>query len=255
MKKQIPNLITLLNLLSGCIALVFAVKGHLETATIFVFAGIVFDFFDGLVARALHVQSALGVQLDSLADMVTCGVVPGVFLFQLINMSYTGDWGNWEALQETTGITSWAVIKIVWLPLIGFIFTLAAAFRLANFNLDEDQASSFTGLPVPASTLFVISLPLILFYHNNEMLNNLILNKWFLILVTLVLSVLMNSRIKLFALKFKDLSFKNNALRYTFLLMSIVLLVTMKFMAVPFIVILYIVLSLIGGKVFKSAEV
>jgi CDP-diacylglycerol--serine O-phosphatidyltransferase len=238
-KKQIPNFITLLNLLAGIIAVMLAVEGKLMLAGIFVLIGIFFDFFDGLVARLLKAQNELGKQLDSLADMVTSGVVPGIILYQLLKDT-SGIW-NEKALLATSFFTE----GFSFLPLIGLVFSLAAAYRLANFNIDERQTSSFIGLPTPAATLFVISLPFIMHYSSCDMAVDLILNKWFLIGTTLVLSYLMNANLPLFALKLKDFSWKNNGIIYIFLLLSLVLLITLKFVAVPVIIVLYILFSVV----------
>ncbi|MFT7330741.1 MAG: CDP-diacylglycerol--serine O-phosphatidyltransferase [Roseivirga sp.] len=238
-KKQIPNFITLLNLLAGIIAVMLAVEGKLMLAGIFVLIGIFFDFFDGLVARLLKAQSELGKQLDSLADMVTSGVVPGIILYQLLKDT-SGIW-NEKALLATSFFTE----GFSFLPLIGLVFSLAAAYRLANFNIDERQTSSFIGLPTPAATLFVISLPFIMHYSSSDMAVDLILNKWFLIGITILLSYLMNANLPLFALKLKDLSWKNNGIIYIFLLLSLVLLITLKFVAVPVIIVIYILFSVV----------
>lgn len=247
MKKHIPNFITLLNLFCGCVATVFAVFNQLEQAALFVFLGIFFDFLDGLAARLLNVKSELGVQLDSLADMVTSGVVPGIVMFQLLNMAHFGGW-NSPLFSEASDIMVWSASKVIPLSFIGFLITLASAYRLAKFNIDENQVSSFIGLPTPANTLFILSLPLILLYQNNEVLNDLILNPWFLIIVTLLSAYLLNSNIRLFALKFQGISFKENGVKYLFLIGSLVLLLTLKFLAIPVIIILYIIVSLITEK-------
>ncbi|WP_420400320.1 CDP-alcohol phosphatidyltransferase family protein [Flagellimonas sp.] len=241
MRSYIPNFLTLLNLFSGCVATVFAVQNQLEMAAIFVFIGIFFDFFDGLAARALNVQSEIGVQLDSLADMVTSGVVPGIVMFQLLDMSQASGWSDGQL-----GGMPWLGADVAPIAFFGFIITLASAYRLAKFNVDENQVSSFIGLPTPANTLLILSLPLILLYHHNDALNNIILNQWFLLGLTLVSAYLLNSRIELFALKFGNWSFKDNAVRYLFLIASLVLLITLRFLAIPVIVILYILLSLIN---------
>ena len=249
MIRHLPQLLTLLNVLSGCIAVVFAVLNELHLAAMFVIIGIFFDFFDGLAARALNVQSELGIQLDSLADMITCGVVPGIVMFQLLGMSQTGGWNVDQfnpAMRE--GPIGWDSL----LPFLGFIITLSSAYRLARFNIDEDQVTSFIGLPTPANALLIISFPLILLYQGNDTLNALILNPWFLIGVTILSSFLLNARIPLFALKFKTWSFKDNALRYIFILVSLVFLMTMKYLAVAAIVVFYILSSVIykaGAKV------
>lgn len=245
MKRHIPNIITLLNVLCGCVATVFAVLNKLELAAAFVFLGIFFDFFDGLAARVLDVKSELGLQLDSLADMITSGLVPGIVMFQLLNMSYNGGW-NIGLQLDSTETMRWAAFDMPLLPFFGFLITMASAYRLAKFNLDENQVSSFVGLPTPANALLILSFPLILLYHNNDFLNAIILNKWFLIGTTLLSSYLLNARIGLFALKFENWGYKDNALRYIFIVVSFVLILTMKFMAIPAIIAFYIISSLVN---------
>lgn len=246
MRKHIPNFITLLNVFCGCVATVFAVQNQLEFAAFFVALGIFFDFFDGLAARVLDVKSELGLQLDSLADMITSGLVPGVVMFQLLGMSQTGGWSTGGvALADGWPAAAFNAANL-W-PFIGFIITMASAYRLAKFNLDENQTSSFIGLPTPANALLILSLPLILFYHPSNILSDIILNQWFLIGVTLLSAFLLNCSLPLFALKFKNWGFKENALRYIFLIVSLVLLLTMKFLAVP-IIILFYVLSSLGSQ-------
>ena len=252
MKKHIPNILTLMNLFCGCVAIVFAMADHLEMAALFVFLGIVFDFFDGLAARLLKVQSALGLQLDSLADVVTSGVVPGIVMFKLFHLA-SPDWYTWGAVTAQENTMIWKDLFASGLPLVGFLVTLAAAYRLAKFNIDEEQTTSFIGLPTPANALFVMSLPLILAYQENDLINQIIVNQWFLLIVTVLSAIVMNARLPLFALKFKSFSFKDNAVRYTFLLCSLVLLVVLKFAALPLIIILYIALSFVAGSFFKKA--
>ena len=234
MKKYIPNLITLGNLFCGTIAVVFAVRGALDWAALFVAIGIFFDFFDGFFARLLHVKSEMGLQLDSLADMVTSGVVPGVTMFQLFNQS--------SYVVENT--TTWAA----YLPYIGFLITLASAYRLANFNIDTRQTSGFIGLPTPANTMFILSLPLILQYQPTELFDSLLHNMWVLLGITLLSAYLLNAEIALFALKFNDYSFKNNALKYVFLALCVILLLSLKIIAIPLIILLYIILSLLPKR-------
>lgn len=246
-KHYIPNSITLLNLLSGCVALIFAVHNNLIIAAFFVLLGIFFDFFDGFFARKLGVQSDLGIQLDSLADLVTSGVVPGIIMFNLISL--TVDAPNYASYNDSwNSIFNWQAFKLSLLPIIGLFIPLASAYRLAKFNLDEDQQTYFKGLPVPANTLLILSLPLILEFQNNDFINTIIINKWFLIGLTLASCYLLNSRIKLFALKFKDWSFKANVVRYLFLIIAVILLVVFRFIGIPLIIILYILLSVLGQK-------
>ncbi len=248
MKKQIPNALTLLNLLCGCIAVILAFNNNFTTAALFVFCGIFFDFFDGLVARKLNVQSALGLQLDSLADMVTSGLVPGIIVYKLLNLTM---------LTKTTQNNSWSSgtssidFNIPLIPLFGLLITLASAYRLAQFNIDEDQQTYFKGLPTPANAILILSLPLIIEFQNSDVLNTIILNKWFLILFTLLSSYLLNSGIKLFALKFKNYKFKDNITRYVFIILCIVFLVILKFVAIPVIILLYILMSVLDNLTSK----
>ncbi|MCK0157233.1 CDP-alcohol phosphatidyltransferase family protein [Cellulophaga sp. F20128] len=248
MKKHVPNFITLLNLFCGCVAVLFAVDRMFEMVALFVFLGIVFDFFDGFAARILNVKSELGLQLDSLADMVTSGLVPGIVMYQLLEMSLSGGWNTGASIEGSENMMLGGLAITDLIPFMGFLITLASGYRLAQFNIDENQTDSFIGLPTPANALLIISLPLILWYQNNDLLNSIILNQWFLIGITLLSCWLLNANIKLFALKFKNLSFKDNALRYVFLIVSIVMLATLKYLAVPAILIFYILSSIVSEK-------
>lgn len=245
MLKQVPNIITSLNILCGCVAVLFAVSGDLINAAIFVFLGIFFDFFDGLAARLLDAQSEVGLQLDSLADVITSGVAPGIVMYQMLNLSY---FGHMQTLTETFSGEGWNIGVKNYLPLIGLMIVIAAAYRLAKFNVDTRQTSGFIGLPTPANAILVLSLPLILQFQFSELAESIILNKWFLIGITLLGSIIMNAEIPLFALKFKTWDLKSNAVRYIFLILCVVLLLLIKFWAIPFIILLYIVLSLFGQK-------
>ncbi|WCO02553.1 CDP-alcohol phosphatidyltransferase family protein [Psychroserpens ponticola] len=247
--KYIPNFVTLLNLLSGSIAVVFAVHNNFVAAALFVFLGIFFDFFDGLLARKLNVQSELGIQLDSLADMVTSGLVPGIVMFKLMSMSVEAP--------EMMPIQSWnsnfnvSNMHIEPIALVGLFITLASAYRLAKFNIDEDQQAYFKGLPTPANTLLIMSLPLIIEFQNSDIFMSLISNLWFLIVLTIVSCYLLNSDIKLFALKFKNFDFSDNKFRYILIVLSILLMVLFHFIAIPLIIILYIVLSILKNATTK----
>ena len=241
MIKQIPNIITSLNLLCGCVAIMFAVSGDLVSASFFAFAGIFLDFFDGLAARVLNAQSQVGLQLDSLADVVTSGVLPGIVMVQLLSEALTGtslDIGTiFSDTANSTSIESY-------LPFIGLLIAVASGYRLAKFNVDTRQTTSFIGLPVPANTLLILSLPLILSFQASQQITEVILTPWFLIVITLVSCVLLNAEIPLFGLKFKTWNFKDNAVRYLFLIASILLLVVLKFIAIPIIIFSYILVSL-----------
>lgn len=241
MKQYIPNALTLLNLFCGSIAVIFAVNDNFTAAALFVFLGIFFDFFDGFAARKLNVQSELGLQLDSLADVVTSGLVPGIIMFKLLEI-VESDWGEVDLSEG---------FRMPLLPLLGLAITLASAYRLAKFNIDIEQQSFFKGLPTPANTLLIISLPLILEFQDKDAINDIILNKWFLIGLTIFSCWILTSNIKLFALKFKDYSFKANATRYIFIILCLVLLIVLHFAAIPVIILLYIGMSMLDNATSK----
>ena len=233
-KKHIPNIFTLGNLLCGTLATVFAVGGYFEMTALFVVLGIFLDFFDGFFARIFKVSGELGKQLDSLADMVTSGVVPGIVLFILL--------GNNQQIPYEIN-TEFKVS--MGLPLIGLLVTLAACYRLAKFNLDKRQSESFIGLPTPAMSLFIVSLPLVQMHSDINFVKDLIGNNYFLIGITILFSFLMNSEFHLFSLKFKNYGIRENLFKYTLILLSIVLLVTIEYLAVPVIIMCYVILSML----------
>lgn len=231
MKKHIPNFITCLNLLCGCLALYFIfVHDDLITAAYLVVVAAVLDFLDGMAARVLRVYSEIGKQLDSLADMVSFGVVPGALMLQLLTQSLAGS----DLPQQV----------VMWLPFAGFILTVFSGLRLAKFNIDTRQTTSFIGVPTPACTLLIISFPLILAYDTFG-LTNVILNPYFLLAVTLLFSYLLVAELPLFALKFKTFAWKGNEVRFIFLGLAILLLFGLNFTAIPLIIALYILLSVI----------
>ncbi|GAA4235954.1 CDP-alcohol phosphatidyltransferase family protein [Postechiella marina] len=249
MKKYIPNALTLTNLFCGCVAVVFAVHTNFVFAAIFVFLGIFFDFFDGFFARKFNVQGELGLQLDSLADMVTSGLVPGIVMFKLLELT-NSSWSN-SATDSLVNSVFSQITDAGFLPFLGFAITLASAYRLAKFNIDTEQQSFFKGLPTPANTLLIMSLPLIMEFQNNDFINAIILNKWFLIVLTLVSCYILNSDVKLFALKFKNYGFKDNVVRYIFILLCVVLLVVLQFASIPVIILLYIIMSILDNLTSK----
>jgi len=246
-KKQIPNLVTLLNLFCGSIAVIFAVNNNFVGTAIFVFLGVFFDFFDGLLARKLNVQSELGLQLDSLADMVTSGLAPGIVMFKMLSNTL-----HTVAPEAWTSSLPWQDIQVLLLASVGLFITLASAYRLAVFNLDDEQQTYFKGLPTPANALLIISLPLILKFQYSTAIEAFILNPWFLIALTFLSCYLLNSSIKLFALKFKDWSVANNRLRYGFIVLCIALLLVFHFIAIPLIIGAYVLLSVISEQFTKT---
>ena len=232
-KKHIPNIVTLCNLLCGTLATIFAVDGHFELTAFFVALGVFLDFFDGFFARILKVSGELGKQLDSLADMVTSGVVPGIVLFSLLGYEKQG-------MDEFSSFSA--------IPLIGLLVTIAACYRLANFNLDTRQSESFIGLPTPAMSLFVVSLPLIQMHSEIDFIRELIGNTYFLISISIFFSFLMNSKLHLFSLKFKNYTLRENLFKYVLMVLSVIFLITMKFLAVPIIILCYLILSIIKNS-------
>ena len=244
--KQIPNLLTLGNLFCGTIATIFAVQGNFEVTALFVVLGIVFDFFDGFAARLLNVSGDLGTQLDSLADMVTSGVVPGIVMASLLSEK-----NIITTFAEKTETVYFEVSHVELFSFFGLVLTLGACYRLAKFNIDTRQSESFIGLPTPAMSLFVISLPLILAETEIEIVKNILSNNYFLIAVTILLTYLMNAEIPLFSLKFKNYKLKDNVQKYSFLLACIILIATLKIVAIPLIIILYVTNSIIGNYAKK----
>jgi len=242
-KSQIPNIITLLNLFCGCIAVVFAFQYEYEYAFFFVCLGIFFDFFDGFFARLFKVQSELGLQLDSLADMVTSGVVPGIVMFQLLLKSF--------GASQVINVNSWDN-SVMLLPFLGFIITLGACFRLANFNIDTRQTDSFIGLPTPANALFIMSLPLVIQYSSVGFITTNLQCSRVLLIITFLSAYVMNAEIPLFSLKIKDFSFQKNALQLFFLLVSSLLLVFLGYLGIPLVIVFYVLLSVLNNFFLKK---
>ncbi len=233
-KNHIPNSITLLNLTSGIISIYFGVKGtpaDLAIAGIFIFVGAVFDFFDGFAARLLHAKSNIGLQLDSLSDMVTFGVAPGFIMYQMILISH----GN----PVTKGID--------FLPLLAIMVPWMAALRLAKFNIDETQTTSFKGLPTPALAILIASLPLIRqeLYASQNFWYMVFTNSYFLLTVAFFGSLLLVSTFPMFSLKFRSFGWRENIIKYVFISIALVLLIWLLAFAIPFIILLYLFLSLI----------
>ena len=232
MKKHIPNFITCLNLFCGCVAIEEIFKRHLAYASYFIFIAAVLDLLDGMTARWLNAYSELGKQMDSLADVVSFGVVPGAMMFWMLYMSHL------ELIVPDAGVR-----RIV--QLVPFIITVFSALRLAKFNIDTRQTTSFIGLPTPACTLLVVSLPLII-QENNASWNAVLLNPYFILGSSILLSFLLVCELPMFSLKMKKLSsFSANRIQYIFLILSVVLFVIFFIKSIPMIIILYIFLSLL----------
>jgi CDP-diacylglycerol--serine O-phosphatidyltransferase len=244
LKKHIPNAITCANLFCGCLAILYAFQGHLIWTCYLVGIGALLDFLDGFAARLLNVKSEIGKQLDSLADMVTFGVVPGVVMYFMLLKSTSGSAGETFLKSEN------AEMFPSWLLFSGFLITIFSALRLAKFNVDTRQTDSFIGLPTPANTLFICSLPLIMHFQPQIGAYNIleyILNPWFLLGITITSCYVMVAEIPLLSFKFKNFSWGDNKLRYILLLSAVTLLVVFQFVALPFVILLYILLSFVNN--------
>lgn len=218
MKKYIPNSITCLNLFSGCIGVLWVLKGEYTWALYCVLASGIFDFFDGLVARLLHVKSLIGKELDSLADVVSFGFLPGAAMYMLLAQA-----------------TDHAYI-----PYAGFLITIFSALRLAKFNIDERQTSDFIGVNTPMNTFLIISLPFL-----TASFPLIVGNLYFLLGLTLASSLLLVSELRLFSMKLSSIGWRDNKFKYLFLLVSLAVILVFKITAVPIVFVLYILFSLL----------
>jgi CDP-diacylglycerol--serine O-phosphatidyltransferase len=234
LKTHIPNFITCLNLFCGCFAVIAMLNDFYFLASILIIIAAILDFLDGFLARLLNAYSEIGKQLDSLADMVSFGLVPGVILYKAIGKAIDVDSFNDQMDQ------------MLFLPFLGLLISVFSAIRLAKFNIDTRQTTSFIGLPTPANTLFFITIPLIWTFSAPDSFPYLISqNSYVLITLTLVFSYLLIAEIDLISLKFKDFSWSNNKEKFILIFCSIALILWITFLAIPFIIILYLVLSLI----------
>ena len=224
MIKHLPNFLTCCNLICGCLGLIFLWEDpQIETAY-FVWAACLFDFFDGFAARILKVSSPIGKELDSMADMVSFGALPSLFMYKLLQFESPIDY----------------------LPYVALLIAVCSALRLAIFNIDETQSDSFKGLPTPANALFITGLPFLDYTFFDFVFNPIVL-----VVIVVVFSLLLVSRFELFALKFKNFTWADNKVRFTFLLLSVLLLAVVQFAAIPLIIILYLAGSL-GVRVFSK---
>lgn len=227
--RNIPNTITSCNLACGCIASYMAFDSRYETALFFIVLGAVFDFFDGMTARLLHVSSPIGKELDSLADDITFGLAPAAIAFSLFKEVRYPDF-----LSSFSGV----------MPYTAFLIAVFSALRLAKFNLDVRQTSSFIGMPTPANALFWGSLTV--GAHDFLVSDNF--NALYLLILVVIMSLLLIAEIPMFSLKFKDLSWKHNQTSYIFLIISIPLLLIFRLSGFAAVIVWYTVLSLLTRK-------
>jgi CDP-diacylglycerol--serine O-phosphatidyltransferase len=234
LKRHIPSFLTSLNLVCGCLAVAFVSRNRLEWAAYAVLAAAVFDLLDGLLARALGAFSEFGKQLDSLADMVSFGLVPGFILFRIFQMPF-------NHLLDGPGMST---VLLMYLP---FLVTVFSALRLAKFNIDVRQKDAFIGLPSPANAILTASYALIIGSGSEPFLSWL-LHPWVLLLLIALQSYLLVAEIPMFAFKMSHFGWKGNQIRYVFLLVSIVLVAVFFYAAIPVIIFFYVLLSLATRK-------
>jgi CDP-diacylglycerol--serine O-phosphatidyltransferase len=226
--KHVPNAITCANLFSGCVGIVFAFQGELIVAAYALFLAAIFDFFDGFASRVLQSFSGIGKDLDSLADMVSFGVLPAAILYELFLQT-----------PQVPNVSSW-------LNFAAFLIAVFSMLRLAKFNNDTRQAESFIGLPTPANAILIASLPFIIDKHPH--FSPYILNPYGLAAFVVVMCALLVAEIPMMSLKFKNSDVHENIYRYLLLLFSAILILFFKFVAVPVIILMYITLSIIQFK-------
>ena len=236
-KKHIPNFITSLNLFCGCAATICFLHHSYATGIVLVLMALVFDFLDGFIANLLKVKSEIGKQMDSLADMVTFGVVPGIILYIAL-----------EKISTPCFQSDHLNFMLSHLKYLGFVVTIFSAVRLAKFNIDTRQTTSFIGLPTPANTILILTCPLIWIFSNETSAAALIIQEpVFLMSMIILLSYLLIAELPLLSLKFKDYTWKNNQGKYILLISSVALLLIFSFLATVFIIFLYLIISIINN--------
>lgn len=258
-KRNIPNIITLGNMFCGMLAILFVTQNQLAFASILIFCGAIFDFLDGLFARLLNSTSNFGKQLDSLADMVTFGIAPGVILVHVIwSMQLAEAYGgsplfpdylsNTSVLHMIPALDPYVLdnwIPATWISFSALLIPIASSIRLARFNVDSTDDNYFIGLPTPACAIFIASIPMIMYHHPDYLINSKSLA-----IISVILSLLLIAKIRIFSFKMYNefhIKSKLNIIRILFLIISIILLFLFQFVAIPFIVVLHVFLSIINN--------
>jgi CDP-diacylglycerol---serine O-phosphatidyltransferase len=247
-KKHIPNAITCGNLFCGCLAIIHIFEGNMVWASYLVGLAAVLDFFDGFAARLLKVSSPIGKDLDSLADMVTFGAVPGLMMHRMLDLGYLV---NHQAFQ--------IIINHHWLMFLPLLIPVFSAIRLAKFNNDTRQSESFIGLPTPANAIFICSIPLIVnwdtyFDLRGDAIIHFLIHPYTLLILSLVLSYLLIAELPLFSLKFKNFGWKGNEIRFVFLALSLASLIGFQYLGLPLIIVLYVLLSVLNNITGKTSS-
>jgi len=237
-RKNIPNFITCLNVVSGSLAVLFAVKGELTIAVIFIIAATIFDFLDGMTARLLKAYSPVGKELDSLADMISFGLAPGALMMVMMEYSLFGI--NVRA-ESFSALSIWEISCIS----ASLLIPVFSSLRLAKFNIDTRQTDSFIGLPTPANALFIAALALISEHGKYEALDAFILQPVVLLLITVIMSLLLVSELPMFSLKLKNLSWASNKVRFIFLAVSVALILTFNIYGIAASIMTFIFISVV----------
>ncbi len=246
-KKHVPNCITLTNLLCGALSIYFLyISDNVLLPSIFILLGAIFDFFDGLTARLLKVTSAIGKELDSLADVVTFGLAPSLITVEVLKGSLINN--------------GFSIFTANILGLIPLFMALMSAYRLANFNVDERQTVNFIGLPTPANALLWLSLPMLEYFSDKKIhlwgiyqegiysqIVDILLNPWFIVIFSILMGIMLIAPINMFSFKFKNFSWQDNKVRFIFLVISVLLIFIFNCFAIPFIILTYIIISLISN--------
>ena len=238
LKRSIPNLFTALNFLCGCFAAYLAYKNLFEAAFILVFLGAFFDLFDGFFARLLKVESDFGLQFDSMADLVTSGLVPGIVMYNLFM-----EVGVRELNFTTHILQSEFTFSFAPMALLGFLIPLSAGIRLARFNIDKEQQYDFKGLPAPANALFIVALPLLIEHPNFTPIKPFLQTFSSLTVITLLSALLMNIRLPLFSFKIKSFKFSEYRYQFILLLVSLPTFYFFSWVAVPLLILFYLILN------------
>lgn len=235
----VPNTITALNLVSGSLAVFFAVDGQLGWASALILIAAVLDFLDGFSARLLNAYSSIGKELDSLADVISFGLAPAAIVFTMLEYTLFGANLPIQNIAIVANTNQWIVL------ITCLIIPVAGAFRLAKFNTDDRQSEQFLGMPIPANAIFFASLGLILEFGASNTISSIILNKYLLLASVFICSFLMVSELPMFTMKFKNLNLKENAIRFLFLGTTVLMLIFLQIYALPIIIIWYVLLSAI----------
>lgn len=268
---NIPNLFTAFNLLCGVLSIICSLAGRIDIAPFFIYLAALLDFFDGFLARKMKIAGELGKQLDSLADMVSFGVAPGILMMVVMIVSVYLDGPVYDdnlASHVHSQLNNWVNAlfynvpnsmdaSIKYLPFVALFIPFMSMFRLAKFNLDTRQTDSFIGVPTPLNTIFFTFFPLVLVSEFDTWTKDIgifeyVFNSYFIAGLILLMSSLLVAEIPLFSLKFKNFKFKGNEIRFIFLIISAIFILVFMVWSIPLIVFLQLILSLIENKINKT---